>query len=141
MAYVGRSSVPLTTLSRGGHVAPKKAVQRIRPRYMTRFGDEICADASSNIPDGASAMLACDMAMRLRKTLGSSLEYLLASVCGRHSPNEFSCAHDHAARWSATQTCAQFPDHPKPKWVVWRGKSGSADTAKCQQERPRCQGS
>src|SRR5258705_12592783 len=72
-------------------------------------------------------MLACDMAMRLRKTLGSSLEYLLASVCGRHSPNEFSCAHDHAARWSATQTCAQFPDHPKPKWVVWRGKSRSAD--------------
>jgi len=55
---------------------------------------------------GASAMLACDMAMRLRKTHGSSSEYSLAAVSGRHSLNEFSCAHDHAARSSASPCAA-----------------------------------
>jgi hypothetical protein len=48
----------------------------------------------------ASAMLAAAMAMRLRKTLGSSQQLRL-----RHSLNGFCSAHDHAGRLSAMHEC------------------------------------
>jgi len=44
-------------------------------------------------------MLAGDMAMRLRKNSWKFLEVLAGfSIPARHSLNEFSVAHDHAAR-------------------------------------------
>jgi len=52
----------------------------------------------------ASVMLASGMAMRLRKTLGSSQQLRL-----RHSLNGFCFAHDHAGRSSAMHECAGRP--------------------------------
>jgi hypothetical protein len=49
----------------------------------------------------ASAMLAADMAMRLRTTLGSSQQLRL-----RRSLNGLCFAHDHADRESANTECA-----------------------------------
>jgi hypothetical protein len=48
--------------------------------------------------EGASAMLAADMAMRLRKTHGSSSDFPWLHETCRHSLNGFCFAHDHAGR-------------------------------------------
>jgi hypothetical protein len=57
--------------------------------------------AASIAGSSASVMLATGMAMRLRKTLGSSQQLRL-----RHSLNGFCFAHDHAGRLSAMTECA-----------------------------------
>jgi hypothetical protein len=46
-------------------------------------------------------MLAADMAMRLRKTHGSSPDFPWLHKAWRHSLNGFCFAHDHAGRISA----------------------------------------
>jgi hypothetical protein len=43
-------------------------------------------------------MLAADMAMRLRKTLGTSSDFPWHHESSRYSPNGFCCAHDQAGR-------------------------------------------
>src|SRR4051812_2587017 len=90
------------------------------------------ADVPRKRRDGASVMLAGDMAMRLRKTHGSSSACSLAAAFGRCSLNEFSCAHDHTARSSATQTCARSAlttlsrgGHVAQKKAVQRIRRGS----------------
>jgi len=58
-----------------------------------RFGDWISTDASYT-----SAMLAADMAMRLRQTLGGSSDFPWHYESSRDSLNGFCFAHDHAGR-------------------------------------------
>jgi hypothetical protein len=51
-------------------------------------------------------MLAADMAMRLRKALGSSSDFPRHHESSRHSLNGFCFAHDHAGRLPAMHECA-----------------------------------
>jgi hypothetical protein len=59
-------------------------------------------------------MLAADMAMRLRKALGSSSDFPRHHESSRHSLNGFCFAHDHPGRESAIPECAIELGHAKP---------------------------
>jgi hypothetical protein len=74
--------------------------------------------ASSNIRDGASAMLAGDMAMRLRKTHGSSSQCDLTAVSGQRSLNEFPARMTMPPADRRRRRTPQILDQPEPRHMI-----------------------
>ena len=113
--------------------------------YAVEFPLPVWADASRSRPSMAGG-IACSW-IGVGRAKPSSRIPFSKSACSPSRANGIrSLWHTsgdpptHQRCWRATQTCAAVPYHPKPKWVVWRGKSRSADTAKCQRERSRAMG-
>src|SRR5258705_476585 len=82
--FSGYREVSAGTARRRGFIKQPRGVHGFCPRHMTVSAIRaLHLFAAPEVPGGASAMLAGDMAMRLRKTPGSSSAYSLASASPR----------------------------------------------------------